>query len=151
MGLAEHELLDPSYLGRPLAGWRAEHPRITAFGRTWPCEHFREYLDTLQDPLLICSHGACQHSQQEREPAVLARPAAALGRAVRGSPAGWLACQRSHRSASLGLIAKLSHAPGVRQNNSRLFKLWPAGVLPEAHTPTVSLGGGILQPNLTQA
>ena len=151
MGLAVHGLPDPSFPGGPLAGWRAEHPRITAFGRTWPCEHFQEYLDTLHDPPQICSHGAFQHSQQEREPAVLASPAAALGRAVRGSPAGWLACQRSHRSASLGLIAKHSHVPGGQQNNSRLFKLWPARVLPEAHTYTASSGGGVLQPSLTQA
>ena len=82
---------------------------------------------------------------------MLASPAAALGRAVRGSPAGWLACQRSHRSASLGIIAELSHVPGGQQNNSRLSKLWPAGVLPEAHTQTASSGGGNLQPSLTQA
>ena len=151
MGLAVYELPDPSFLGGPLAGWRAEHPKITAFGRTWPYEHFQGYLDTLQDPPQICSRGACQHSQQEREPAVLASPAAPLGRAVRGSPAGWLACQRCHRSASLGLIAKLSHATGGHQNNSRLFKLWPAGVLPEARTQAASSGGGVLQPSLTQA
>ena len=92
MGLAVYELPVPSSPGGPLAGWRAEHPRITAFGCTWPCEHFHEYLDTLQDLPHLFGHGACQHSQQEREPAVLASPAAALGRAVRGSPAGWLAC-----------------------------------------------------------
>ena len=81
----------------------------------------------------------------------LPAPPPALGSAVRGSPAGWLACQRSHRSASLGLTAKLSHVPGGQQNNSRLFKLWPAGVLPEAHTRTASSGGGVPQPSLTQA
>ena len=108
MGLAVYELANPSFLGGPLAGWRAEHPRITAFGRTWPYEHTHEYLDTLPDPPQICSRGACQHSQQEREPAVLASPAAALGRAVRGSPAGWLARQRStdqpHWDSSLSLV-----------------------------------------------
>ena len=118
-----YELPDPSFLAGPLAGWQAEHPRITAFGRTRPCELFHEYLDTLHDPRQICSHSACQHSRQERELAVLASPAAALGRAVRGSPDGWFAGQRSHRSASLGLTAKLSHAPGGQQNNSRHLKL----------------------------
>ena len=90
MGLVVYELPDSSFLGGHLAGWRAEHPELTAFSHPWPGEHFHGYFNAFQDPPQLCSLSACQHSQLEREPAVLDSPAAALGRAVRGSPAGWL-------------------------------------------------------------